>query len=87
MEFKGTKGKWKLSHDNITIVCDDELPIVKQCGRVNSKDWDFNAKLIASAPEMFEQLKAMREAILSDDFVRMLAESQKTKELLTKITE
>lgn len=44
-------------------------------------------QLNESANEMFEQLKSMREAILSDDYVRMLAESQKTKELLTKITE
>lgn len=46
-----------------------------------------NAKLIASAPEMLEMLKNMREAILSEDYVRMLAESQKSNELIKKATE
>jgi hypothetical protein len=95
MEFKGTKGKWEVTNHN-DVYSKYALPIAliyDGSTTLNSfKESDIetcksNAKLIASAPEMFEQLKSMREAILSDDYVRMLAESQKTKELLTKITE
>lgn len=90
MEFKGTKGVWSVNPrasrnvrcGNITIAnCSSG-----QNGD-NEEEEKNNAKLIASAVEMFEQIKKLREAILSEDYIRMLAESQSSKELLNKITE
>lgn len=41
----------------------------------------------SKAPEMFEMLVKVRQAILSDDYTRMLCESQSIKQLLEEATE
>jgi hypothetical protein len=47
---------------------------------------DYDAQLISKAPQMLEMLKHMREAILSEDYTRMLATSQLAKELINEAT-
>jgi len=100
METKFTKGSWFVDFNEtdknefnqlvtpISTILDSGLKVLGICDiygdDVESK---ANAKLIASAPEMFEQLKAIREAILSDDYIRVLSENENIKQLLTKITE
>lgn len=90
MEFKGTKGNWEINPRASRNVRCCNLTIANcsngQSGD-NEEEEKANAKLIESAPKMFEQIKKLREAILSEDYVRMLAESQIAKELLMKIIE
>lgn len=66
MEFKGTKGKWKLhKHAFACVVSDESSLLVSNCGgrtsNVNSDELyieqQANALLISKAPEMFEILK------------------------------
>lgn len=90
MNFKGTQGNWEINpRASRNIRCGNIT--IANCSSGQSGDTqeeeEANAKLIANAPKMFEQIKKLREAILSEDYVRMLAESQLSKELLIKITE
>lgn len=90
MEFKGTKGVWSVNPKaSRNVRCGDITIANCSSGQNgdNEEEEENNAKLIASAVEMFEQIKKLREAILSEDYIRMLAESQSSKELLYKITE
>lgn len=66
MEFKGTKGKWELGGNTEDGILISALhPHNRDVATVWKYDNDFlenlemqsNAKLIASAPEMFEELK------------------------------
>jgi len=91
MEFKGTKGVWEfVENENVYSV--ETLGVVDKpywaiCDTITKKEEDkANAQLIAHAPEMLEMLDKMRKAILSEDFTRMLCESQSAKELITKAT-
>lgn len=58
MEFKGTKGKWKIDNDcqnSIFITCDQ--PDWTICNTLSDFDQDkANALLISKAPEMLEML-------------------------------
>ena len=83
MEFKGTKGKWKLSHDSMTIIDENELPISKQSGRVNLKNWEANALLISKAPEMLEMLNLLLEG--KDSIPEW--KKEKAKQLIKEATE
>lgn len=60
-KFRGTKGEWKTDKDSVysegcesdgNIIC--EAPVSWD---VSMRKWKYNAKLIAAAPEMLEQLK------------------------------
>lgn len=66
MEFKGTKGKWKLHKHAFACVVSDEssLLVSNCCGRTSNLNSDelyieqqANALLISKAPEMLEMLK------------------------------
>lgn len=46
-----------------------------------------NALLISKAPEMLGMLKKLRAAILSEDYIRMLASSQEAFDLIKEATE
>lgn len=90
MEFKGTKEKWKLAENEYGYYTSvrnlDESR--KVCvSRVNNQiESNANMLLISKAPEMLEMLKELRNAILSEDYVRMLANSQLAKELIKEAT-
>jgi len=81
MEFKGTKGKWKTNNENVFyelggIICS----IAEQ--DIHNKDIESiaNAKLIASAPEMFELLKKIIDEKVSKHYFEI-------EQLLNKITQ
>ena len=66
MEFKGTKGKWKLhKHAFACVVSDESSLLVSNCGgrasNVNADELyieqQANALLISKAPEMLEMLQ------------------------------
>lgn len=91
MEFKGKKGEWRvvdatpidsknlqIKTDDLISVIDSERETIAICGRKEAIQI-ANAKLIASAPEMFEMLKE----ILEMEIINL----NKIEELLTKITE
>ena len=65
MEFKGTKGKWKLhKHAFACVVSDESSLLVSNCGgRISNVNADelyieqqANALLISKAPEMLDYL-------------------------------
>jgi len=85
MEF--TKGKWEIKkYSNVTNLWIKGDEPVCTINSSTDEETKANAQLIAHAPEMLEMLIKMREAILSEDFTRMLCESQSAKELITKAT-
>jgi len=72
-EFKGTKGKWIKSKKSIGFVfalkLDDNMEVnafslnINNDGMLPDSEIEANAKLIASAPEMFEMLKQAKTTI------------------------
>lgn len=63
-----TKGEWSVSENE--IVCYDEpngepwyIAIVCECVGENGSDTPRNARLISAAPEMYEALKLVWEAV------------------------
>ena len=94
MEFKVTKLKllgtpqeneYSFYFQSISTNKSDKLLFANAYGKTK-KEAKANAQLIAHAPEMLDMLDKMRKAILSEDFTRMLCESQSAKELITKAT-
>jgi hypothetical protein len=79
MEFKGTKGKWKIGiafqgeTPNIKIKTNGQLLVVEDVdgkavallGRILEVEQESNAKLIEAAPEMFEMLKMVKYELTS----------------------
>jgi len=71
MEFKGTKGEWKVGvafqgeTDNIKIKTNGQLLVIEDIdgkavailGRIMEVEQESNAKLIAVAPEMLKMLE------------------------------
>jgi hypothetical protein len=96
-EFKGTKGDWYLRENFCTIASNKNNLLARVYDAKGNAlhpeiEQDFeivkaNALLISKAPEMLEMLKELRNAILSEDYVRMLANSQLAKKLIKEATE
>ena len=66
-EFKGTKGIWEINSRASRNVRCNGITIANCSSGQNGDDQEeeeANAKLIASAPEMFEALKLCREYFL-----------------------
>ena len=90
MEFKGTKGKWEVNPRASRNVRCGNVTIANCSSGQNGENEEeeiANAKLIASAPEMFELLKMI---YLSFGGGRVITFSDKDiediEQLLTKIT-
>jgi len=94
-EFKGTKGKW--FNNELSIISEENKKVIGGCYLMSFKHDTrgrllpdtiglFNAKLIATAPEMLEMLNNLLSMYINTDkpSVRMILEVQ---ELLKKATE
>jgi len=100
MEFKGTQGKWVVTpalgtKDNgkpVFFYIEDQnqmsiaYTIQNKYNGVSEEQEIANALLISKAPEMLDMLQELRNAILSENYVQMLATSQKAKELIEEAT-
>jgi hypothetical protein len=58
MKTKHTQGKWHVEEDNL-IVDENGYGIAQQYGIRNSKNWDYDANLIAAAPDLLESLESL----------------------------
>lgn len=91
MEFKGIGKKWKAIGNEIWN--SDGQPIIiglaypHNPSNVCLEKQRANALLISKSPEMLYMLIELRDSILSGDNIRMLASSQKAKELIKESTE
>jgi hypothetical protein len=94
-DFKGTKGKWKIdfeykSTERISIDNNkgDSIADVWRLRDTTIEQLESNAKLIASAPEMFADIKDLiwlsEQGATLEEIIERL---QVSKQLLTKITE
>jgi len=70
MEFKGTKGEWKIDYQYAGIYSEHEDKVIEGNIICNApidweesmKSWEANSKLIACAPEMLDVLQDMLDA-------------------------
>lgn len=93
--FKGTKGKFKTpcGATSGTIQCPPNNVIfagkikIAQVFGETVEEANANTILFSKAPEMLKMLDKLREAILSEDYARMFAVSQSTKNLIKEATE
>ena len=66
-----TKGEWKVAEDGMIIaIHDDQIPTCIADCYSNSmikkaKDWQANAHLIASAPDMYEALSLWKDVFFT----------------------
>ena len=96
MKTKFTKGKWEVKD---LSVMNDENKVIAQChlmtfnhdkyGRYIKDEIGLaNAKLIASAPEMFEMLKTIHLSFGGGNIITFSEKDiEEIQQLLTKITE
>ena len=58
IKFKGTKGKWELSDDKTNICVLVKPKTYKTiCSNFYNTKWQYDAKLISNAPDLFEALQ------------------------------
>lgn len=90
-EFKGTKGKWEINPIASRNVRCNGKTIANCSSGQNGDDEDVekaNAKLIATAPEMFEMLKKLIITFKGDGLENYQEiRIEEAEQLLTKITE
>ena len=83
MKTKHTQGKWHVEEDNL-IIDENGYGIAQQYGITNSKNWDYDAKLIAAAPDLLEAL----ESVVLDLFYQIEAtHGEKTANKYPSITQ
>jgi hypothetical protein len=98
MEFKGTKGKWKVGivpdYNNVLEVSKIEVYSgnawickVQNKGIVGDEEGSANALLISKAPEMLEMLKLVRDGISEMDFAQLEILLPEIEQLLKEATE
>lgn len=83
MEFKGTKGKWKINEDYIQSANSKQM--IADCFPTTDED-RANALLISKAPEMLETLKHLYSD-LKQGALPSEAEIQNIKQLIKEATE
>ena len=86
MEFKGTKGKWEVNPRASRNVRCGNVTIANCSSGQNGENEEeeiANAKLISSAPEMFEMLKDIVKGIKGNNFE---VTANEIEQLLIKIT-
>jgi hypothetical protein len=70
MEFKGTKGKWRITQENEVGILISGFNPVSDILTVHrygfTKEENANALLISKAPEMLEMLKDIKDCLGSD---------------------
>jgi hypothetical protein len=72
MEFKGTKGKWRVCEKHETIIDENGYGIAQIHGIINEKEWKANALLISKSPEMLEMLKDIVVRFEDNDRLSMM---------------
>lgn len=95
MEFKGLKGKWELytskkGNHFISGYSHAQFAKIYGVGEMNDKDrliQKYNALLISKAPEMLEMIQHLRDAILSENLLRMSYASDLAEKLIKEATE
>ena len=90
MEFKGTKGEWKINKSNEISIIDNSGDYFNEliC-QTNGKSGDerkANAKLIAAAPDLLEACNELIE-LLSFHGYNNATEIYNAKEAIKKVTE
>ncbi len=94
MEFKGTKGKWKVNPRASRNVRCGNVTIANCSSGQNGENEEeeiANAKLISSAPEMLEMLNKVNDFIIKNKSQNYMVELLRREipdieQLLTKIT-
>ena len=57
MEFKGTKGNWEVVKDSDSVWIESALWSIADVNKVGTlQEYNANAKLIAAAPDLLEEL-------------------------------
>lgn len=90
MEFKGTQGKWEINpRASRNVRCSKGTVANCSSGQSgdNQEEEEANAKLIASAPEMFEMLNYILDEELFFNDGKPSIRTREITELLIKITE
>lgn len=83
-DFKGTKGKWEVN-ENLEVISGSNF--IADCNWLTHFD-ESNAKLIASAPEMFETIQDLLKELRFHGFNNNNSTAiHNANQLLTKITE
>lgn len=93
--MKHTKGNWKVLKGNYTHAATINKDVLTricaiEIGFGHAEDWEANAKLIAAAPELYEQLRITLETLNNPDKLNneglMLARKVSIEQILEKAT-
>ena len=93
MENKFTKGKWHVEHhhesDNCYYISSEKDIVITTAwqGRAFKDEAEYNAKLIAAAPELLDALRTLANGCLSDSESDKVVSLRKAKEVIKKATE
>ena len=93
MENKFTKGKWHVEHhhesDNCYYISSEKDIVITTAwqGRAFKNEAEYNAKLIAAAPELLDALRTLVNGCLSDSESDKVVSLRKAKEVIKKATE
>ena len=93
METKFTKGEWHIephhNSDNCYYISSEKDIVITTAwqGRAFKNEAEYNAKLIAAAPELLDALRTLVNGCLSDSESDKVVSLRKAKEVIKKATE